>query len=179
MTMISIDSTFEMRLLLVRLIYPEGRIRWIISLTDTNFKRLKGTWDQNQVPVVLRRGGRGEKLRVRLPFSTENGAWLQNGRRSNPLWNNQHKCWEIPKAWFSDLVERALEKYSRIYVIQPYREQEICARSCREAKSHECQCSCMGINHGQGEDGTWFDVGEAFSTRLGQRNLACRLMRKI
>ncbi|MEP1497973.1 MAG: hypothetical protein ABJK50_20985, partial [Pseudophaeobacter sp.] len=61
-------------------------------------------------------------------------------------------------------------------IIQPYREQEICARACQEALGHECQCSCMGANHGAGNDGSWFEVSDTFSTRWGDRELACRLL---
>ncbi|WP_354134437.1 hypothetical protein [Bradyrhizobium sp. S3.9.1] len=65
---------------------------------------------------------------------------------------------------------------SKVYIIQPYREQEICARACQEAQGHECQCSCMGANHGVGNDGSWFEVSDTFSTRWGERELACRLL---
>ncbi len=86
------------------------------------------------------------------------------------------KYWEVPAAWFNDFVDRALERYSELYVIQPYREQEKCASACLNATGHECQCSCMGANHGAGNDGSWFEVNEAFATRWGDQVLACRRM---
>jgi hypothetical protein len=82
----------------------------------------------------------------------------------------------LPKSWFNDLVDRALRLYGKVYIIQPYREQEICARACQEAQGHECQCSCMGANHGIGNDGSWFEVSDTFSSRWGERELACRLL---
>jgi hypothetical protein len=33
----------------------------------------------------------------------------------------------------------------------------------------------MGANHGAGNDGSWFEVSDTFSTRWGERELACRL----
>lgn len=140
--------------------------------------RLRGIWNQEGIPVVLRRGGAGERPRLRLPFSDENRQWLRNGRRDPPVWKRDLKCWEIPKAWFNDFVARSLEEYGQLYVIQPYREQEKCAPACMRAEGHECQCSCMGANHGAGSDGSWFEVSETFATRWGERELACRLMRK-
>ena len=114
---------------------------------------LSYVWKQKQIPVVLRRTGRGERIRVRLPFADDNRHWLQNGRRTAPEWiGGTEAYWELPKSWFNDLVDRALVRYGKIYIIQPYREQEICARACREALGHECQCSCMGANHGAGND---------------------------
>lgn len=143
-----------------------------------NSAELKRVWEQKATPVVLRRDGKGEKLRVRLPYSDDNRNWVQNGRRISPVWSVRHECWELPKAWFNDLVTRALHRFGRIYVIQPYREQEKCSPKCLEATGHECQCSCMGANHGAGNDGSWFEVTDTFATRWGERELACRLMRK-
>jgi len=137
---------------------------------------LKYVWEQGHVPVVLRRTGKGERLRVRLPFAPNNRQWLQDGRRISPDWVVDKKCWELPKAWFNDFVDRALRHYGKVYVVQPYREQEICSPACQNATGHECQCSCMGLHHGSGNDGSWFEVSDAFSFRWGNKYLACRLM---
>lgn len=138
--------------------------------------RLRRVWNQGQVPVVLRRTGKRQRLRVRLPYSEHNMIWLQRGRRISPDWIANDKYWEIPKSWFNDFVERALKKYGKVYVIQPFREQEKCSPACLNAKGHECQCSCMGLNHGAGNDGSWFEVSETFATRWGSEKIACRLM---
>lgn len=145
-------------------------------MSAPNDPRLKRVWQQGAVPIILRRDGAGERLRVKLPFAEDNRRWLQNGRRTNPAWSMGFKCWELPKAWFDDFITRALQRYPAIYVIQPYREYEKCSDACMNAKGHECQCSCMGANHGAGNDGSWFEVSETFATRWGQRELACRLM---
>ncbi|AZO54414.1 hypothetical protein EN851_03230 [Mesorhizobium sp. M8A.F.Ca.ET.208.01.1.1] len=137
---------------------------------------LNYVWGQEVIPVVLRRTGKGQLLRVRLPYVETNRQWLQNGRRTSPAWIAGKKYWELPKSWFNDFVDRALLRFSKVYIIQPYREQEICARACQEAQGHECQCSCMGANHGVGNDGSWFEVSDTFSTRWGERELACRLL---
>ena len=144
----------------------------------TNEQKLKDVWNQKLMPVVLRRTGIGQKHQIRIPYSKSNRLWLQNGRRVSPEWIGNQKYWEIPKAWFNDFVERAVEKYGKLYVIQPYREQEKCAPACLNAAGHECQCSCMGANHGAGNDGSWFEVSETFATRWGNQELACRLMIK-
>jgi hypothetical protein len=66
-----------------------------------------------------------------------------------------------------ELVEGDLAK---LYIIQPYREQEKCSPSCQDAEGHECQCSCMGRYHGIGR------VSDTFATRWGDQELACRLL---
>jgi hypothetical protein len=143
---------------------------------DIHVAKLKAIWNQTRVPVVLRRGGSGQLLRIRLPYSEDNRHWLQNERRNAPAWISRGKYWEVPKAWFNDFVQRALKRYGRLYVIQPFREHEVCAPACMNAEGHECQCSCMGANHGAGNDGSWFEVSDAFAVRSGEQQLACRLM---
>jgi hypothetical protein len=143
------------------------------SLVDSSLRQV---WNQKKIPVVLRRGGKGQLLRLGIPFSTENRTWLRNGRRTNAIWLKQLKCWELPASWFNDFVKRALNRYGKLYVIQPCREQEKCAPACQNAVGHECECSCMGANHGIGNDGSWFEVSETFATRWGEQRLACRLM---
>jgi hypothetical protein len=99
---------------------------------------LNYVWGQEAIPVALRRTGKGQLLRVRLPYVGTNRQWLQNGRRTSPAWIAGKKYWELPKAWFNDFVERALAEYGRVYVIQPYREQEKCSLACQNAIGHEC-----------------------------------------
>jgi hypothetical protein len=143
---------------------------------DVSEQRLLEVWNQKAIPVILRRGGKGERLRARIPHALDNKKWLQDAKRLSPEWIDKHQCWELPKAWFNDFVVRALARYRKLYIVQPYREQEKCSPSCLNAVGHECQCSCMGANHGAGNDGSWFEVSEAFAVRWSERYLACRLM---
>ena len=138
--------------------------------------KLKAIWNQTLLPVVLRRTGKGQRLRVRLPYAETNREWLQNGRRDSPDWIGDKKYWKLPKAWFNDFVDRSLTKYGKVFIIQPYREQEKCAPACQNATGHECQCSCMGLYHGAGNDGSWFEVSDTFATRWVKQELACRLL---
>lgn len=144
--------------------------------TEIVYVRLRKVWSQDKIPVVLRRAGKGKRLRAKVPFAPDNRKWLQNGRRLSPEWIGKYRCWELPQAWFNDFVDRALKRYRQIYVVQPYRNQEKCSPACLNASGHECQCSCMGANHGAGNDGSWFEVSDTFATRWGQQYLACRLM---
>lgn len=146
-----------------------------MSEDDSHLSRV---WNQRRIPVILRRIGKGQRHRVRLPYARTNYVWLKNERRHRPEWSTSGRYWEVPRAWFNDFVNRALERYGQVYIIQPYREQEICASACMNAKGHECQCSCMGANHGAGNDGSWYEVTESFATRWGDRTLACRLLKR-
>jgi hypothetical protein len=112
-----------------------------------------------------------------LPYSKNSREFLQNGKRTNPEWKGIDKYWETPKAWFNELVERILRKYQKLYIIQPYRRQETCAPACMNALGHECECSCMGANHGAGVDDGWFSVSDSFAVRWGETEMACQLMK--
>lgn len=138
---------------------------------------LQRVWRQTTTPVIIRRTKSGQQHRLRLPYGTDNRDWIRNGRRTNPIWQPQQRYWEIPKSWFNDFINRALVRYGKVYIIQPFRVQEKCAPACMNAIGHECQCSCMGLNHGAGNDGSWFEVNDAFATRWNQEEWACRLLK--
>jgi hypothetical protein len=132
-------------------------------------------WRQTEIPVVYRPGD--SRLQVKLPFAEGNGDWLRNGKRTNPEWNSKFRCWKVPQSWLDDVIRRALQRYQRVYVIQPFREEEKCAPACRSARGFKCTCSCMGKHHGSEGDGSgWFIVSETYQVRRGDRVLACRLI---
>jgi hypothetical protein len=131
-------------------------------MLDANEQRRKAIWKQTDVPIILRRGGNGEKLRVRLcghEYAEKDSYWLKKERRIYPIWNSHLNCWEVPKAWFSRLVKEITEAYGKLYIIQPYREQEKCSPACQNAKGHECQCSCMANFMGRK---TYIQVGSSY-----------------
>lgn len=135
---------------------------------------------------MIVRKGEGFRLSLKIPgflpgleWQRSVRAWLQatRPRGRSPQWKGKFKCWELPKSWFDDLVGKLVRRYGKLYIIQPYRKQEKCASRCMNAEGHECQCSCMGANHGLGgPDGSWFEVSDTFATRWGDQELACRLM---
>jgi len=137
---------------------------------------IERVWHQKMIPVVYRDGG-SKPLLLRLPYAQGNYAWLRDNNRRKPEWDTKYKCWHTPKSWFNDIVDRCLFRFGKIYVIQPYREQEKCAPACWTAKGHECQCSCMGANHGsQNPAGVWFIASDAFAIKWHAQELACRLL---
>lgn len=54
----------------------------------------------------------------------ENRTWPRSKCRHRPEWVNELHYWEIPKAWLNDFVDRALQRYRSVDIIQPYLEQE-------------------------------------------------------
>lgn len=140
---------------------------------DARFQRI---WSQGRVPVILRRRT-GRPLAVRLPYSPDNRDWLRGDGRNQPKWlsDADKKYWETPQAWFNRLVNQALQRYGQVYVVQLYKEQQKCAPACWNAQGHDCECSCMGANHGSGHPGgRWHEVSETFAFQWGPTQYACR-----
>lgn len=143
-----------------------------------NIEKINEVWKQKNVPVIYRKG-KGHPLILRLPYLEDNRTWLKGDKKINPKWKKDKKYWEVPVAWLNDLVNRSLERWQSLYIIQPYVEHEVCAPACWKARGHECQCSCMGGNHGShSPDGNWYIVSDTFAVRHDAKELACRLLKK-
>lgn len=144
--------------------------------------RINDAWNQKTIPVLYRRGA-PEPLLARLPQG--DGAleinkvrnWLRRPRGHEPTWNDEKRYWQVPRTWFKHLPQQCVERFGSVYIIQPFREKEVCARACWEATGEECNCSCMGEHHGsQQPNGSWKEVSDAFAVQWNGRHLACRLL---
>lgn len=143
---------------------------------DSQDPRLREIWSQKTVPVIYRQG-KSKPILLRLPYAVDNYDWLRGDRQRKPKWDQKFRCWEMPNSWFDDLISRILKRFGRIYVIQPYKEHQKCAPACWNATGFECECSCMGENHGSGHPGgNWHEVSETFAVQWGPRKYACRLI---
>lgn len=147
-------------------------------MDDNN--RLRQVWEQRQIPVILR--PKEGRLRVRIPAGGESlrarRDWLHNGHGSWPelVATSVGKYWSLPKSWFNDLVERCLDRYRQVYIIQPIRAVEVCAPACWDAEGHICECSCLGANHGTRNSDGFFVVSDSFAVKWGVEQVAIRLL---
>ena len=138
---------------------------------------LRRIWRQAAIPVVFRRA-RPLALLIKVPFAPGNMEWLRDDRRNKPDWNGQYKAWEVPQAWFEKIIRLCLRRYQNCYVVQLHREQQVCAPACWNAQGFDCECSCMGENHGSGHpDGRCYEVSETLAVSWGAQKYACRLVR--
>jgi len=150
----------------------------VSGVIQTEEQKARAIWNNKTIPVFLRRGK--ASIRIRLPYDPTNQYWLTtNPKQKMPVWVKADKYWQLPKSRFNELVERALNRFGKLYIIQPYREMEKCSPSCMSAKGFECQCSCMGAHHGSNNHADWFEVNEAFAFKFGDLHLACRLLQKL
>ena len=130
-------------------------------------------WAQTRLPVIFQR-----QRPAPLPYAPDNKVWLRNGERNKPTWDKAHGAWETPQAWFERAIRLALDRYGACYVIQLYREKEVCAAACWNAIGAYCECSCMGASHGSGQPaGRWYEVSETFAVMWGVQRYSVRLLK--
>lgn len=141
-----------------------------------NDPKLLKIWTQKTVPVVYNQGC-SKPLLIRLPFAKTNRSWLKATHKRDPTWDVTRKRWETPRSWYEDVVRRTLNRFGQVYVIQPFHTCEKCAPACWKATGIECECSCMGANHGSEDPpGRWYIVSEACAVSWGKREYSCRLI---
>jgi len=139
--------------------------------------KLREIWGQKSTPVVYRQEG-SNPLLVRLPYAEDNRAWLRRDRRKKPEWHPGYGCWKTPRVWFEDIIRRSLFRFGSVYVIQTYKEFQKCAPACWHAEGIDCECSCMGLNHGSGNpSGRWYVISDTCAVQWSGRRYSCRLIK--
>lgn len=145
-----------------------------MDITDERFGKI---WWQTEIPVITRQE-QSKPVLVRLPDSDNKNEWIMGGKRNKPRWNAQLRCWETPRAWFSEMIHLSLKRYGVVQIVQRYREKQRCAPACWNARGFDCECSCMGDNHGSGHPGgRWYVVSDTFAFKWGSGEYACRLIK--
>ena len=88
-----------------------------------NFNRF---WKQTRLPVIFQRK-RPAPLLIRLPYAADNKTWLRNNEKNKPSWDKLNGAWEVPQAWLERAIRLSFSRYGACYVIQLYKEKEVCA----------------------------------------------------
>jgi len=137
-------------------------------------EHIRNVWLQNTIPVIQR--PETGKLKIKPPGNLFYHEWIHRPKKHTPIWINNY--YEVPASWLSWLVRTCLNQYGQVWIIQPYNDKEICSTSCQNAKGFECQCQCLGENHGQGDDGGggWYEVSDALKIRWSGKYVAARLL---
>ena len=135
---------------------------------------IRSIWNNANTPIVIRTNQKGAKLSARLPYRDNNRSWVNSIGKSRATYNGNLKVWEMPKIWLNPFINESLNRYGSIYVVQPHNALEVCAPACRNATGHECQCSCLGENHGTGGGNGWFDVSDTLAFRWATASWAIR-----
>ena len=140
--------------------------------TEEGVKEAGTVWNQSTTPVAFRTA---KNLYARMPPKLGALGWLHRPGKRKPLWCRNKMCWRIPVSWLDWFIETAIEKNGACFVIREIKKREQCAPACWNAKGADCQCSCMGANHGQNEPGgKWHVLSDAYAVHFGPKTYAVR-----
>jgi hypothetical protein len=148
----------------------------------SRFEDAKRAWNQKESPVILRRrkqNGRNQRLRIRLPAQGNHFILLKGSNKFNhkPIYVEKGSFWEVPYQRLNDLVEVLAKFYGKVILMQPVKEKQVCARKCMEASGFECECSCLGANHGsENMTSSWYEVDDTYAVRYGSDQVSLKLI---
>lgn len=116
---------------------------------------LNPAWRFAREAIILKRGG--SPLMVRIPFAPDNRAWLGSIRTQvrGLVWKRDDRHWECPAAWLGALAEVMVARYGRVWLVQEFDGAAGCNEACMNARGLDCECGCLGKNHGAGAADGW------------------------
>lgn len=149
------------------------------------FQDAKKAWNQKKIPVILRRrkqDGKNPKLRVRMPLGGEHIQILKGRSKHNhnPVHFDKEDFWELPYSRLDNLVKILATTYGKVILMQPIRKSQVCARACMTAHGFECECSCLGANHGSHNmDSSWYEVNDTYAISYGAEKVSLKIISNI
>ncbi|SCD43437.1 endonuclease domain-containing protein [Streptomyces sp. SA3_actG] len=104
---------------------------------------------------------------AKLPPRKGNRAWLHHtvGIRSPKFAGDR---WTLPRSSLSRLLMAAIDRYGTVVLCRDMNRLSKCNRTCLEAVGTECQCSCLGLSHGQDSQHWYTSVGDAAVADFGE-----------
>jgi hypothetical protein len=96
---------------------------------------------------------------AKIPVRKGNYRWLREAvRLRSPRLDDDR--WHLPRNCLNRLVIASVDRYGYVALWRDMSRLSRCTRRCLEAEGFECDCSCLGENHGSGAHG-WFErVGD-------------------
>lgn len=92
----------------------------------------------------------GHRLAVVMPFARGTRYWLREvcGPGTRPEWDRGRGAWLVARPHFRKVVEALARRYGSCEVLVDHNVASMCGAWCRDAEGDECDCACMGENHG-------------------------------
>lgn len=141
---------------------------------ETDREKIERVWLQNKIPVIQR--PENGKLKIKPSGDGYYHPWLFREGKHRPIQIKNY--YEVPVAWLSWLVKECLNQSRSVWIIQPYNDKQVCTASCRNAEGFECECQCLGENHGQGDvsGNGWYEINDALKIKWSGKYVAARLL---
>lgn len=89
-----------------------------------------------------------------MPNARGNREWLRDvcGPGTRPDWDKPTRTWRVARPHFRKVISALVARHGVIAVCVDIVVTRACGSWCRDARGDECDCSCLGENHGSG---TW------------------------
>jgi hypothetical protein len=129
------------------------------------------------MPWVRRRLGQ-TRLHVWMPYQgSSNRQWIlqELGTRTRPIWNGSKTPgrWEIARPHLHLVVTSLVQRFGQVDVYLEFSNRTRCDVRCQQAEGDDCECSCLGENHGGAAYWrNWTLVGQ--TTLLSERECQVR-----
>ena len=146
---------------------------------------MRQLWKDVRYPILYRPGdSKPLMLRLAKPtkikpqiHSVEEYQFLFRPNHHHPKWDMMKRHWELPNAWLDHAIEKVVKDRGVLYLVQRIKSHQTCSRQCQEAKGFDCECSCMGVRHGENNiDSGWFEISDYFAVKSEGEKLSCRLI---
>lgn len=104
------------------------------------------------------------QVRVKLPYADGNRHWLRQtcGARTQVKFDRDGKHWLVARGHFRTVIEALAARFGEVEVFVDQTVSTKCGPSCQGAVGDECNCQCLGANHGGQVSAGWVRVSEEF-----------------
>lgn len=104
------------------------------------------------------------RVRLKIPYFEGTRFWLREvcGAGTRPDFDRDRKDWTVSRNHLRAVVEALVDRFGEVELIVDQGTNLKCGPSCQNAISDECQCQCLGVNHGGLVAEGWLRVSEEF-----------------
>ena len=107
------------------------------------------------------------RIAIWLPYAEGTRAWLRKvcGPGTRPEFDRERKAWLVARPHFRKVVDALARRCGTVLVITDHTVRHACGSRCWNAEGDECECECLGDNHGGGLHLGWHQVGADMAIR--------------
>lgn len=135
-----------------------------VHLTESGKVEISGEMSKSVALIFLPLKG---QVIAKLPARKGNFQWLHRALkvRSPKLEGDR---WTLPRTCLTRLVRASIDRFGYVALVRDMSKLSRCDRRCLEADGSECQCTCLGLHHGENAH-AWIDAkGTSVVADLGE-----------
>lgn len=118
---------------------------------------------------IPRRRAEDNRIHIWLPYAEGNRRMLKSVLGKGCPLARESGYWKISRNHAHDILAYLVRRYGRVQLFQDYTETTKCDTRCREAFGEDCECSCLGENHANGQFLTAWEILVGETTIIGHK----------